>query len=176
MKIKRILKITFFIIGIVFSLTFLINGINRIIYKSVIPKKYQYVYWDGVWKSSEFSFISGKMMVDLPYKLPLNVETNVDMVVYYNLWSFYHICGTKEFSIRCFISDDKSTSGDLALTDTLKYEVNKGKNIYFSAKISSDNGQTIDYNGVINTNGTKIAGGYISKKPDDFGVFELRRI
>ena len=90
-KISSILKKIIVIVGILFLCTLLIKGINTLVYKSVVPPRYKTACWEGIWQNSETSFISGKILVDLPYHLPINKDTNIDMMVYYNLWCLYII-------------------------------------------------------------------------------------
>ncbi|MBK6819490.1 MAG: hypothetical protein IPG85_07760 [Bacteroidetes bacterium] len=58
----------------------------------------------GEWKSADIGFVTGKIVVNLPNELPLDTLLTVDVLVYYDIWSFYNIGGTREFTLTGMIT------------------------------------------------------------------------
>lgn len=174
--IKKTLKYLLLGLGIILLTMIFFKGLNSLIFKTSLSKKFDNSYWIGSWNSSETLFASGKIVVDLPYNLPINEPIYVDMLVYYNVWSLYNTCGTSEFKCVGLISENNSASGNSGITENSIDKKEDSKSFSFSAKFTSATGQEIEYNGVVNINRTKIIGGYISSHPNDFGDFILKRI
>jgi hypothetical protein len=169
MKIKKTLRILLVIIGITTITGFALKGINYLVYKGSISKKYSQAHWQGNWHSDEYRLISGQLVANLPPALPLNETIEADILLYYNIWSIYNLGGTREFKLIGFLGDEGTTDG-------------KGSNSYpdthvsFKAKGRGTSGQVIEYNGVVNINRSKIIGGYKSYNPIDVGSFVLRKL
>lgn len=170
-RIIKIIKAVLFFIGIVVLATCLIQELNEIIFKYSIKSKFENAYWQGDWQSAEISLVNGKMIANLPKNPPPDTPLSIDVLVYYNIWSFYNIGGTREFKMVGIFGNENITNG---ITRSLENHQTSGS-FSFKAKATGGFGQEIEYNGVVSFKRNKIAGGYKSSYPNDVGTFVLKR-
>lgn len=170
---EKLILLFFKIAGIGFLALLLFNILNSIVLKSAIPEKFKDATWEGKWKSENFSLIGGKIIAQLPDKIPNNEEFEAEAMIYYNIWSIYKMGGIKEFKLIGMLGDDNSGGGENKTNENL--ELKPSPSFNFKAKVFGNENQKIDYSGIANREKTIIVGGYKSSNPGDLGSFKLKR-
>ena len=161
------------IIGIGILIILIANLANTIILKSSIPNKFEDAKWEGKWKSGNFGFVGGKIIANLPDKIPNNKEFEVDAMIYYNIWSLYKMGGIKEFKLIGMLGDDNSGGGENMVKENR--EIKPSSSFNFKASVFGLGNQKIDYSGIANRNKSIIVGGYKSINPGDIGNFKIEK-
>ena len=169
---KKLRKITLVVIIVVVIICILVPVANEIVFHVSIPADLAEAKWRGEWYSEAYPIISGKIVTDLPIKIPDTGKFQVDTFVYYNLWSLFRPGGKLRTSLTGSIDPGKY-SGTNEDMDTQVYAPIQ---ITFQLKGGPGLGnQVIDYVATADIYWTIMVGGYRSTEPTDIGVFTLKK-
>jgi hypothetical protein len=133
-------------------------------YRTQIPVGFQDANWSGKWESEVHGSIGGRLLVRLPDPIPENEDFKAEALVYYPVYSLWKTGQFVKMDFTGNLSTDSSTSGG----QTSKPIPGK---LSFKGKIGD---QTVDYVAIVNENRTRIVGGYLSRQPNDYGVFWIK--
>jgi len=144
---------------------------NLIMFKFSHAKLDNNSKWIGSWKSSQYPFVSGKIVVYMPPKLSAE-EKKYKLFVYYNFWSVYEPGSFRKLEVETFF-DDESLGGVSQVGKS--QEINKKIGFTFWANSTEVSEQQIGYFGVSSQDKSIITGGYKSTNPEDTGYFEIKK-
>ena len=143
---------------------------NEIVYSTSIPENFAESNWNGKWNSSEYAFVSGKVLTTIPENN--NSEFKSKTLIYYNLWSIYKPGQNKIVELSGNFSESDVNGNNIG-QKRRPNESGESNRRFFKAKMSIGKRQFIEYDGMKDDDGSKISGDYDSSFPKDKGTFEL---
>jgi len=168
-KLLKILKRILVTIAILFALAIITN---EIVYQISIPEEFEHANWSGKWSSSEYKLVGGKVLTSIPTPIIENSEFKSPTLLYYNIWSLYKPGQIKVVEMNGLFGRE-NFKGNNELDNKNLDDLEPFTSNYFKAKITFDNGQLIEYDGLKWKDNEEIFGDYVSKFPSDSGEFEL---
>lgn len=167
---KKILRILSYIALVIVCGNFLLNIANSVRYSIGKPDDSESFNYSGEWESNSLP-VSGKLLAEIPYPLPINEPFKVKAIVYYNMTSLYRTGQFVPMELDGHIQESGETAGSNSETP-----VDLPSTISFKSSGGLGGKQEITYVSTSDNMHLHFSGGYLSVSPNDIGVFSLNKI
>lgn len=122
--------------------------------------------WAGEWRTAKYAGLAGRLLVRLPDPLPEGVDFQAEALVYYPVYSVYK---TGRFVRMDFTG--RFDPARPASAGTSANDIPDGCGVLKIKAVAA--GQVVEYAAVLDRYRSAVAGGYLSRLPDDHGSFWL---
>ena len=136
-------------------------------FRTQVPIGFQNVNWSGHWQTEQYGGFSGRLLVRSPDPLPENQDFKAEALVYYPIYSGWKTGEFVKMDFTGHFSPDAPASGGKSAPTAPE----GGGKLKFKGVAGN---QVVEYVALINSSRTRVVGGYLSRSPNDYGVFAIR--
>ena len=129
-----------------------------------IPASFANANWSGRWETKQYMGLSGGLLVRLPHPLPEGEDFAAEALVYYPVYSVWRTGQFVKMDFQGHFSPDAPVSAGR----TENAIPGGGGKLKFKGTVGN---QVVEYVAILDNSRTRIAGGYLSASPSDFGTF-----
>ena len=175
--LRRIVRVFAYSASMLIIAWILAGLLDLMWFRSTVPITFRDAKWSGSWKTQQYMFMSGRLLVRLPDVLPEDGEFKAEALVYYPIYSvwktgsFVRMDFVGRFSARSALSAGETTNEIPGTSDPTGVKGKSGT-LYFKGTAGN---QVVEYSAIANRDQTRIVGGYLSTTPSDYGFFSLER-
>jgi len=162
--LKKLGKILMWALTVIVAVYALAKVADLAWYHSRFPDGFQNANWSGKWESEVYGGIGGSLLVRLPDPMPENEDFKAEALVYYPIYSLWKTGQFVPMDFTGRLSTGSSSAGG-------QTEAPIPGKLSFKGMIGN---QTIDYVAIVDDGRQRIAGSYLSRNPNDHGLFSLR--
>jgi len=135
-------------------------------YRTQLPVTFLNANWSGKWETHRYWGLSGNLIVRLPEPLPENEDFKADALIYYPIYSAWK---TGQF-VKMDFHGQFSPGSAASAGRSANTNPSGGGKLKFKGIVGN---QVVEYAAIIDESRTRIAGGYLSTSPSDFGSFQI---
>jgi hypothetical protein len=136
-------------------------------FRTNIPVGFRDANWSGRWETRRYGGLSGRLLVRLPDPLPEDQDFKAEALVYYPIYSVWK---TGQFVKMDFVGHF-SPDAPASTGKTANMIPGGGGKLSFKSVAGH---QVVEYVALIDESRTRVVGGYLSRDPDDYGIFFIR--